>query len=78
MIVQLIGIKCVQICEAVWAESRTQITTPIRDGRTDTRTHRRTHAHESYVPRSGHLPRGGQKARTHNRYLSGVLDKRYI
>ena len=29
MIVQLIGIKCVQICEAVWAESRTQSTTRL-------------------------------------------------
>ena len=34
MIVQLIGIKCVQICKAAWAESHTQSTTPIRDGRT--------------------------------------------
>ena len=46
MIVQLIGTKYVQICEAVWAESRTQSTTPIRDGlrdaRTDTRTDART------------------------------------
>ena len=53
MIVQLIVIKCVQICEAIWAESRTQSTTPIRDGW--------THGHEYYVPRSGHSPRGGQK-----------------
>ena len=30
MIVQLIGIKCVQICEAVWAESRTQSTTHLK------------------------------------------------
>ena len=52
MIVQLIVIKCVQICEAVWAESRTQSTTPIRDGR--------THGHEPYVPRSGYSPHGGQ------------------
>ena len=48
MIVQLIGTKYVQICEAVWAESRTQSTTPIRDGHTDAQTH----GHESYVPRS--------------------------
>ena len=39
MIVQLIGIKCVQICKVVWAESRTQSTTPIWNGR--------THGHES-------------------------------
>ena len=38
MIVQLIVIKCVQICEAVWAESHTQSTTPIRDRRTHGRT----------------------------------------
>ena len=44
MIVQLIGIKYIQICEAVLAESRTQSTTPIRDGRTDTRTDGRTDA----------------------------------
>ena len=42
MIVQLIGIKCVQICEAVWAESRTQNNTPIRNGHTDRRTDGRT------------------------------------
>ena len=42
MIVQLICIKCVKICEAVWAESRTQSTTPIRYGRTDAPTHART------------------------------------
>ena len=42
MIVQLIGTKYLQICEAVWTESRTQSTTPIRDGRTDTRTDART------------------------------------
>ena len=34
MIVQLIGTKYVQIYEAVWAESHTQSTTPIRNGRT--------------------------------------------
>ena len=53
MIVQLIGIKCVQKCEAVWAESRTQVP-PLfgTDGRTD--------GHESYVHHSGHSPRGGQ------------------
>ena len=61
MIVQLIGIKCVQICEAVWAESRTQSTTPIRDGRTD--------GHESYVPRLGHSPHGGT--------INRRLDKRH-
>ena len=50
MIVQLIGTKYVQICEAVRAESRTQSTTRIRDGRTDAQTD----GYESYVPRSGH------------------------
>ena len=35
MIVQLIGTKYVQICEALWAETRTQSTTHIRDGRKD-------------------------------------------
>ena len=49
MIVQLIGIKCVQICEAVWVESRTQSTTPIRDGRTDGRTDGLTHGHEWFI-----------------------------
>ena len=49
MIAQLIGTKYVQICEAVWAQSRTRSTTHIRDGRS------RTHRHESYVRR-------GQKA----------------
>ena len=40
MIVQLIGTKYVEICEAVWAESRAHNTTRIRaDIRTD---HRRT------------------------------------
>ena len=38
MIVQLIGTKYVKICEAVWAKSHTQNTTPIRDGWTHWRT----------------------------------------
>ena len=62
MIVQLIDTKCVQICEAVWAESLTQSTTHIRDGRTDERTHTaRTHAHTHTHPMSpvrGIRPRG--------------------
>ena len=37
MIVQLIGTKCVQICEAVWAESRTQSTTHLKQGNSVTR-----------------------------------------
>ena len=50
-------VQYVQICEAVWTESRTQSTTSIRDTRTDGRTHR----HESYVPRLKHSPIGGQQ-----------------
>ena len=38
MIVQLIGTKYVQICEAVWAESLTQNTNRIRDGLRDAHT----------------------------------------
>ena len=44
---------CKYMCEAVWAESRTQSTTRIR--------HVHTHGQESYVPRSGHSPRGDNK-----------------
>ena len=57
MIVQLIGSKYVQIYEAFWAESRTQNTICIWDGRTDGWMD----GHESYVPRSGHSPGRGQK-----------------
>ena len=58
MIVQLIGTKYVQICEAVWAESRAQSTTRIRDAWTHRRTDGRTWI---LCPRSGHSPRRGQK-----------------
>ena len=51
MIVQLIGTKYVQICEAVGTKSRTQSTTHIWDGQTRAQTDGRTHRHESYVPR---------------------------
>ena len=59
MIVQLIGTKYMQICEVVWAESRTQSTTRIRDRRTDGRTD----AHTDMNPMSpvrAIRPKGGQ------------------
>ena len=52
MIVQLIGTKYVQICEAVWEKYHPY------SGQTDTRTHRRTWIR---CPPSGHSPRAGQK-----------------
>ena len=52
MIVQLISTKYVQICEAAWAVSRTQSTTPIRDRRKDGHTDMNPN-NNSYVPRGG-------------------------